>query len=150
MQDGAGAPAGTGDDDRGGQAATRLQHRVAHVHPIAPQVGQDEAAGGRDVEKPSGASGRGRPRDPASSPDPPQFSTPTYSAAYPGASEPMKEQGAPSSARTVQELEAFPPRCHRCDKHLQGGRGRTGKSPSPSPGPSPGEALRGEPRESHC
>lgn len=43
----------------------------------------------------------------------------THSATWPGASEPMKAQGAPSRERTVQELEALPPRCHLCDKHLQ-------------------------------
>lgn len=53
--------------------------------------------------------------------------TPTYSAAGPGASEPMKEQGAPSSDSTVQELEAFPPRCQRCDRHLRGTRGCGGR-----------------------
>lgn len=43
----------------------------------------------------------------------------TYSATGPADNEPMKLQGAPSSDNTVQEFEAFPPRCQRCDKHLQ-------------------------------
>lgn len=42
----------------------------------------------------------------------------THSATWPGASEPMKAQGAPSRERTVQELDALPPRCHLWDKHL--------------------------------
>lgn len=43
----------------------------------------------------------------------------THSATGPADSEPMKAQEAPSSDSTVQEFEAFPPRCQRCDKHLQ-------------------------------
>lgn len=43
----------------------------------------------------------------------------TYFATGPAASEPMKALEAPSSDSTVQELEAFPPLCHRWDKHLQ-------------------------------
>lgn len=43
----------------------------------------------------------------------------THSATGPADSEPMKAHGAPSSDITVQEFEAFPPRCQRCDKHLQ-------------------------------
>lgn len=46
----------------------------------------------------------------------------THSATGPGASEPMKAQGAPSRDRTVQELDALPPRCHLWDKHLQNTR----------------------------
>lgn len=46
----------------------------------------------------------------------------TYSAALPGAREPMKAQGAPSKDRTVQVLEALPPLCQRCERHLQGGQ----------------------------
>lgn len=45
----------------------------------------------------------------------------THSAVRPAAREPMKAHGAPSSDSTVQELDAFPPRCHRCDKHLNTG-----------------------------
>lgn len=45
----------------------------------------------------------------------------THSATGPADSEPMKEHGAPSCDRTVQEFEAFPPRCQRCDKHLKYG-----------------------------
>lgn len=42
----------------------------------------------------------------------------THSATGPVDSEPMKAQEAPSSDSTVQEFEAFPPRCQCCDKHL--------------------------------
>lgn len=42
----------------------------------------------------------------------------TYSATWPGAKEPMKAQRAPSKERTVQELDALPPRCHLWDRHL--------------------------------
>ena len=53
---------------------------------------------------------------------PPSPAPSTYSATWPGASEPMKAQGAPSRERTVQELDALPPRCHLWDKHLQNTR----------------------------
>lgn len=36
----------------------------------------------------------------------------------------MKALEAPSSDSTVQELEAFPPLCHRWDKHLQTASGQ--------------------------
>lgn len=42
----------------------------------------------------------------------------THSATGPPASEPMKALDAPRSDRTVHELDAFPPRCQRWDKHL--------------------------------
>lgn len=43
----------------------------------------------------------------------------TYLATGPAASEPMKALEAPRRDSTVHELEAFPPLCHRWDKHLQ-------------------------------
>lgn len=49
-------------------------------------------------------------------------SFPTYSATWPGANEPMKAQRAPSKERTVQELDALPPRCHLWDRHLESTR----------------------------
>lgn len=42
----------------------------------------------------------------------------THSATGPADNDPMKALDAPSSDRTVHEFEAFPPLCHRWDKHL--------------------------------
>lgn len=49
----------------------------------------------------------------------------------------MKAHGAPSKDRTVQVLEAFPPRCQRCDRHLQG-RQSPASAQNPAEEPSRG------------
>lgn len=139
QHDGPRAAGGADHAAGAGHVPAGLPGDVRHVHAAAPKIRHDEAGGARGV---GGATGRGgaagaRHRVP---PPPGRPVVPTHSAACPGVREPMKAQGAPSSASTVHELEAFPPRCHRCVRHLRGAGSACG-APSGTPCGAPRGAV---------
>ena len=139
QHDGPRAAGGADHAAGAGHVPAGLPGDVRHVHAAASKIRHDEAGGARGV---GGATGRGgaagaRHRVP---PPPGRPVVPTHSAACPGVREPMKAQGAPSSASTVHELEAFPPRCHRCVRHLRGAGSACG-APSGTPCGAPRGAV---------
>lgn len=139
QHDGPRAAGGADHAAGAGHVPAGLPGDVRHVHAAASKIRHDEAGGARGV---GGATGRGGAADARHRVPPPPGRpvVPTHSAACPGVREPMKAQGAPSSASTVHELEAFPPRCHRCVRHLRGAGSACG-APSGTPCGAPRGAV---------